>query len=209
MSSPNPDLSEEPHCRGDRAQEGRDREASLMMEERAKALAHICSMCEPYALGWRAERVVQRILDIERWVALDRSIPVEKRRGIARKVSDLLNELQEQGCGGLSEETLLDLAALAQGAVERTGRGGDRRSREHSSEASVPRMIVRLWLKANERGGFALNGPLPKFVAGLCGFLGVNKPTDEAIRKIHKIIKPAVKKIDKASFASALYGSAR
>ena len=32
-----------------------------MMEEaeRAKALAHICSMCEPYALGWRAERVVE------------------------------------------------------------------------------------------------------------------------------------------------------
>ena len=172
--------------------------------ERAKALAHICSMCEPYALGWRAERVVERILDIERWVALDRSIPLEKRRGIARKARDLLNELQELGGGGLSEKTLLDLAALAHGAVERTGRGGDRRSGEHSSKASVHRMIVRLYFEANERGGFALNGPLPKFVASLCGFLGVNKPTDNAIGKIRQKIKPDVKKIDKLSFASAM-----
>ncbi len=169
--------------------------------ERAKALARICAMCWPYALGWRPERVAERILDIERWVALDRSIPTEKRRRLARKASALLSDLQ--GLGGLSEMTLLDLAALAQGTVERTGRGGDRRSREHSSEASVHRMIVRLWVEANERGGFAPKGPLPKFVTSLCGFLGVNKPTDEAIRKIHKIIKPAVKKIGKASYWTA------
>ena len=66
-------------------------------------------------------------------------------RKLARKASALLSDLQ--GLGGLSEKTLLDLAALAQGTVERTGRGGDRRSRERTSEASVHRMIVRLWVE--------------------------------------------------------------
>jgi hypothetical protein len=176
--------------------------------EHVKALAGICSMCEPFALGWRAERVGERILDIAWWATLARSIPLEKRRSIARKARDLLDELQELG-GGLNERTLLDLEALAQGAVERTGRGGDRRGGEHSAEASVHRMIVRLYVEANEKGGFSVNGPLPRFVASVCGFLSVAPPTDEAIRKIHKAIKETVKKINRATLASALYGSGR
>jgi hypothetical protein len=178
-----------------------------MMEEaeRAKALAHLCSLCKPYALGWRAGRVAERILDIARWVALDRSIPVKKRRGIARKARDLLNELRALDGGGLSEKTLLDLDVLAKGPAERTGRGGNRRSEEHSSEAAVHQMIVRLYLEANKRGGFALNGPLPKFVASLCGFLGVTKPTDEAIRNMRKAILRSrwpVKKIDRLAYSA-------
>jgi hypothetical protein len=176
-------------------------------EERGKALAGICSMCEPFALGWRAERVGERIYEIARWLAYDRSIPLEKRRSIARKARDLLDEARESGGAGLSEMTLLDLEALAQGAVERMGHGGDRRSGEHSAEASVHRMIVRLYMEANERGGFSRNGPLPRFVATLSSFLGVRSPTNDAISNIHKDIKPTVKKIDRAAFASAMYGS--
>ena len=41
-------------------------------------------------------------------------------------------------------------------------------------------MIVRLYVEANEKGGFSVNGPLPRFVASVCGFLGVDPPTDEA-----------------------------
>jgi hypothetical protein len=179
-----------------------------MMEEaeRAKALAHICSLCvrrdRDYALGWRADRVVQRIGDIERWVALHRSVPVETRRKVARKARDLLNELKTLDGGGLSEETLADLAALAHATKERKGRGGDRRSEEHSAEASVHRMAVRLYLEANESGGFSVNGPLPQFVASLCAFLGVDKPTDESIRKIHRTIKPHVKKVGKLAYSA-------
>lgn len=185
--------------------------------ERAKALVHLCSMCEPYALGWRAERVARRIASIERFAAWDRLIPVEKRRRVGRKALELLTELQELGGGGLCEQTLSDLAALAQGTVKRAGRGGDRRSAvvyplvgaypptgEYSAETSMHRMIVRLWVEANERGGFSVNGPLTKFATSLCGFLGVSKPTDEALRNIHKEIKPAVKKIRKGSLARAM-----
>ena len=70
-------------------------------------------------------------------------------------------------------------------------------------------MIVRLYVEANEKGSFSLNGPLPRFVASVCSFLGVDPPTDEAVRKVHKTIKRTVKKIDSASLASALYGSGR
>lgn len=177
--------------------------------ERAEVLARICPMCEPFALGWRAERVGARILDIARWAALERSVSLEKRRSIAHKARDLLDELRELGGGGLSEETLADLAVLAQGAAERTGRGGDRRSDEHSAEASVHRMIVRLYVEAREKSGFSKNGPLPRFVANVCDFLGMDAPTDEAVRKIYKKVRPAVKKIARDHIVSALYGAGR
>ena len=128
---------------------------------------------------------------------------------IARKARDLLDELQELDGGGLSESTLSDLKTLAEGAVERTGRGGDRRSDEHSTETSVHRMIVKLYLEANAKGGFSVNGPLPRFVASVCIFLGVEIPTDEAVRKMRKIIKGKVRKNDRGALASAWYGSGR
>ncbi len=164
--------------------------------ERAKALADICSMCEPFALGWRAERVGERILEIARCAALARSIPLEKRRCIARKGRDLLNELKELGGGGLSERALLDLEALAQGAVQRTGRGGDRRSGEHSAKAAMHRMIVRLYIEAKGEDGFSKDGPLVRFVAAVCGFLGVEAPTNDAIKAHAHDIRRSVKKTD-------------
>ena len=179
------------------------------MEKEAldKALTRICLMCAPFALGWHPVRVGARILEIARFVALTRSIPLDQRRAIERKAKDFLDELRASGGGGLDRQTLSELTALGQGATERKGRGGDRRSDEHASEASVHRMLVRLYLEANEDGGFSLKGPLPRFVTEACSLLGVSQPSDEAVRKIRANIKDSIRKIAVGPTLATLYGA--
>ncbi|MGO4869849.1 MAG: hypothetical protein ACLPGW_04455 [Roseiarcus sp.] len=111
--------------------------------------------------------------------------------GIARSKSAKKLREELEGLGGLHGEFRDTLRALAGAGITRSKpkgirsqHGGDRRSREHTLNGSVLRMLIHLYMDAHAKPGFSTRGPVVRFVnAGGELVLGKSEPfNSEAVR---------------------------
>jgi hypothetical protein len=158
-------------------------------------LDEICAAFGPFALGRRAEKLRVRILEIRRWLVFNSEavIPLARRRKIAADARKLLTSLD--GLGGLDDGFIGTLRALALGAPDRQGHGGDRRSDQRTVNGSVLGMAVRLHIEAHAKPGFAANGPLVRFVNNVRQLLDIAEPfTPDSIKAEYNAMRKKVSK---------------
>jgi hypothetical protein len=158
-------------------------------------LNEICAAFGPFALGWRAEKLRFRVLEIRRWLVFnsDAVISLARRRKIAADARQLLESLD--GLGGLDDGFTGTLQDLAHHAPERQGHGGDRRSGQRTDKNSVRGMAVHLYIEAHAKPGFSANGPLVRFVNDVRELLDIAEPfTPDSIKAEYNAMRKKVSK---------------
>jgi hypothetical protein len=111
--------------------------------------------------GWDLRRVGYGLIEIARFVAFAKRVPVAYRRSEAAKAREQLAD--PHFLTTANPEELDSLRWLADQFQVRPGRGGDRRTGSHNVRGSVLRMAIRLYIDATGRRGFSWNSPMIKF----------------------------------------------
>jgi hypothetical protein len=178
-----------------------------------RLLQQACCEVKTFAPGWDRDRLIWEIHSFAVAVRREQeTVPLDRRRRIARLARDLDKEIELAGIGIGTVEAgevflgYLRLLATFDGfshspvwgeASQSLSKRGTRRSRLRSLKDSVLEKTVQLYFEAVANPGFSAEGPLVRFANGIGELtLGTAKPfTSDAVRAECRRMKMKARRI--------------